>query len=276
MWILALEMIFTLPSELRSSLRVLTIFNNGNATLLELFLFSIHDLHRLFDEIKLVIELNLFKRNDQVLARHTLLEILNDPTYHGLNFPRFPKRITPLQGDTFSITISPTLNSKAIGDDSRGGGGDGGVMWCRLWWCSNGDDDGVGGGYVVRRWGGSSGDGVDMVAGILLEMVRGVGIFERRRENFVPLRNTYCLLVRNITAWLSVNQSIQIMTSKLPSPMGIKAMLKGVSKGLRCNLIACYRLLIALIASLIEYLVSRLDGTMLFRILKKGMNVIFP
>nr|GEV54133.1 hypothetical protein [Tanacetum cinerariifolium] len=30
-----------------------------------------------------------------------------------------------------------------------------------------------------------------------------------------------------ITAWLSVNQSIQIMTSKLPSPMGIKAMLKG-------------------------------------------------
>nr|GEV23138.1 hypothetical protein [Tanacetum cinerariifolium] len=43
---------------------------------------------------------------------------------------------------------------------------------------------------------------------------------------------------RKIAAWLSVNQSIQIMTSKLPSPMGIKAMLKGVSKGSRCNLIA--------------------------------------
>nr|GEV39657.1 uncharacterized mitochondrial protein AtMg00810-like [Tanacetum cinerariifolium] len=77
---------------------------------------------------------------------------------------------------------------------------------------------------------------------------------------------------RTITAWLSINQSIQIMTSKLPSPMGIKAMLKGISKGLRCNLIAWYRLLLALI----EYLVSRLDGTMLFRILRKAMNMIFP
>nr|GEV81153.1 hypothetical protein [Tanacetum cinerariifolium] len=78
-------------------------------------------------------------------------------------------------------------------------------------------------------------------------------------KNFVSIRNTYCLLVKTITAWLSINQSIQIMTSRLPSPMGIKAMLKGVSKGLRCNLIAWYRLLLALIASLIEYLVSR-DG----------------
>nr|GEW83688.1 hypothetical protein [Tanacetum cinerariifolium] len=57
-------------------------------------------------------------------------------------------------------------------------------------------------------------------------------------KNFVSIRNTYYLLVKMITAWLFVNQSIQIMTSKLSSPMGIKAMLKGVSKGLRCNLIA--------------------------------------
>nr|GEU72839.1 hypothetical protein [Tanacetum cinerariifolium] len=38
------------------------------------------------------------------------------------------------------------------------------------------------------------------------------------------------LIERMITAWLSVNQSLQIMTSKLPSPMGIKAMLKGILK----------------------------------------------
>nr|GEV44017.1 hypothetical protein [Tanacetum cinerariifolium] len=95
-------------------------------------------------------------------------------------------------------------------------------------------------------------------------------------QNFVSIRNTYCLLVETITAWLSINQSLQIMTSKLPSPMGIKEMLKGVSKGLRCNLIAWYRILLALIASLIEYLVSRLDGTMLFRNLRKEMNMIFP
>nr|GEU30601.1 reverse transcriptase domain, reverse transcriptase zinc-binding domain protein [Tanacetum cinerariifolium] len=35
-------------------------------------------------------------------------------------------------------------------------------------------------------------------------------------------------IMSTITAWLSVNQSIRIMTSKLPSPMGIKAMLKRV------------------------------------------------
>nr|GEU41330.1 putative reverse transcriptase domain-containing protein [Tanacetum cinerariifolium] len=95
-------------------------------------------------------------------------------------------------------------------------------------------------------------------------------------KNFVSIRNTYCLLVRTITAWLSINQSIQIMTSKLPSPMGIKAMLKGALKVLRCNLIAWHRLLLALIVSLIEYLVSRLDRTMLFKILRKAMNMIFP
>nr|GEV24401.1 hypothetical protein [Tanacetum cinerariifolium] len=71
------------------------------------------------------------------------------------------------------------------------------------------------------------------LAGFLSEKIGGDG------GNFVSIRNMYCLLVRTITAWLSINQSIQIMTSKLPSPMGIKAMLKGVSKGLRCNLIAC-------------------------------------
>nr|GEX31780.1 hypothetical protein [Tanacetum cinerariifolium] len=66
-------------------------------------------------------------------------------------------------------------------------------------------------------------------------------------QNFVSIRNTYCLLVEMITAWLSINQSIQIMTLKLPSPMGIKAMLKGVSKGavyiakrtLWCSVEAC-------------------------------------
>nr|GEX51294.1 retrovirus-related Pol polyprotein from transposon TNT 1-94 [Tanacetum cinerariifolium] len=53
-----------------------------------------------------------------------------------------------------------------------------------------------------------------------------------------------------------VERGEKIMTLKLPSLMGIKAMLKGVSKGLRCNLIARHRILLALIASLIEYLVS--------------------
>ncbi|GKB15061.1 hypothetical protein Tco_0848984 [Tanacetum coccineum] len=50
-------------------------------------------------------------------------------------------------------------------------------------------------------------------------------------QNFVSIRNTYCLLIQAIIVWLSINQSIQILTSKLPSPMGIKAMFKGVSKG---------------------------------------------
>nr|GEW36424.1 uncharacterized mitochondrial protein AtMg00810-like [Tanacetum cinerariifolium] len=57
-------------------------------------------------------------------------------------------------------------------------------------------------------------------------------------KNFISIRNTYCLLARTITAWLSINQSIQMMTSKLPSPMGIKAMLKGVSKGWRDEVVA--------------------------------------
>nr|GFA02273.1 hypothetical protein [Tanacetum cinerariifolium] len=86
--------------------------------------------------------------------------------------------------------------------------------------------------------------------------------------HIIDRKDDHCIVIHH--------QAIQIMTSKLPSPMGIKAMLKGVSKGLRCNLISWYRLLLALIASLIEYLVSRLDGTMLFRILRKAMNMIFP
>nr|GEW74951.1 hypothetical protein [Tanacetum cinerariifolium] len=101
-------------------------------------------------------------------------------------------------------------------------------------------------GMVVSRWrwwrmmwvAAARGDGVMNVAAVGDEM---------RVVNFVSIRNTYCLLVKTITAWLSVSQSIQIMTSKLLSHMGIKAMLKGVSKGLRCNLIAWYRLLLALI-----------------------------
>nr|GEX97495.1 hypothetical protein [Tanacetum cinerariifolium] len=36
---------------------------------------------------------------------------LNGPINCGLNFPRFPKRITPLHGDTFNMTLSPISNS---------------------------------------------------------------------------------------------------------------------------------------------------------------------
>nr|GEU97905.1 hypothetical protein [Tanacetum cinerariifolium] len=84
------------------------------------------------------------------------------------------------------------------------------------WWCGVNGDDVIGGGTDVGAWEPTPAPNV-----------------ESHIKNFVSIRNTYCLLVRTITAWLSTNQSIQIMTSKLPSPMCIKAMLKGVSKGLR-------------------------------------------
>nr|GEW52926.1 hypothetical protein [Tanacetum cinerariifolium] len=95
------------------------------------------------------------------------------------------------------------------------------VVTTGRWWCCCGvgchgdeSEDGVGGSVVAwRRWWPTA-------AG---------------RNTTAP---NFIHYARTITEWLSVNQSIQIMTSKLPSPMGIKAMLKGVSKGLRCNLIA--------------------------------------
>ncbi|GKG15059.1 hypothetical protein Tco_0354659, partial [Tanacetum coccineum] len=36
---------------------------------------------------------------------------LKGPTNLGFNFPRMPKRTTPFQGETLSITLSPTSNS---------------------------------------------------------------------------------------------------------------------------------------------------------------------
>ncbi|GJZ98970.1 hypothetical protein Tco_0671521 [Tanacetum coccineum] len=75
MRILALELIFTFPCELRSSSRIPMNFNNGNATLLKLLHLPVYDLHRFFDKMQLVIQLNLIKRDDKTLIQQTLLQI---------------------------------------------------------------------------------------------------------------------------------------------------------------------------------------------------------
>nr|GFC52489.1 hypothetical protein [Tanacetum cinerariifolium] len=67
--ILALDLILAFPLELRSSSRVLTDLDNGNAALLELLHLAIHDLHRFFNKMQLVIKLNHLKRDDKTLIR---------------------------------------------------------------------------------------------------------------------------------------------------------------------------------------------------------------
>ncbi|GJS35114.1 hypothetical protein Tco_0533496 [Tanacetum coccineum] len=51
MRIFDLEIIFSFPCELWTSSRVSSNLDNGNLTLLELFHFSVYNLHRFFDKI---------------------------------------------------------------------------------------------------------------------------------------------------------------------------------------------------------------------------------
>ncbi|GKG44721.1 hypothetical protein Tco_0486159, partial [Tanacetum coccineum] len=51
--------------------------NNGNTALLELLYFTIHNFNWFVYKVQFVIELNLFKWNNQIFIRQTLLEIRN-------------------------------------------------------------------------------------------------------------------------------------------------------------------------------------------------------
>ncbi|GJW14183.1 hypothetical protein Tco_0018316 [Tanacetum coccineum] len=77
MRILALEVIFSFPCEFWTSSRIPSNLNYGNPALLELFHFTIHNLNRFIYKVQLVVELNLFKWDNQILIRQTLLEIRN-------------------------------------------------------------------------------------------------------------------------------------------------------------------------------------------------------
>nr|GEW59796.1 hypothetical protein [Tanacetum cinerariifolium] len=77
MRILALEVIFSFPCELRASPRVPSNLDNGNLDLLELLYFLVHDFYRFFFKVQFVIELSFFKRDNQILIRQTLFEIRN-------------------------------------------------------------------------------------------------------------------------------------------------------------------------------------------------------
>ncbi|GJX49274.1 hypothetical protein Tco_0276119 [Tanacetum coccineum] len=77
MRILALEVIFSILCELRASPRVPTNLNYGNTDLFKLIHLTVYDFYRFFYKVQFVVELNFFKRDNQILIRQTLLEIRN-------------------------------------------------------------------------------------------------------------------------------------------------------------------------------------------------------
>ncbi|GKA99766.1 hypothetical protein Tco_0827760 [Tanacetum coccineum] len=76
MRVLLLHLIFTLSGELRTSTRVPAYLDNQNTTLLLTFDLTVHDLDRFFDEVELVVDLNLIQRKGECFVRLTLLQIL--------------------------------------------------------------------------------------------------------------------------------------------------------------------------------------------------------
>ncbi|GJT02575.1 hypothetical protein Tco_0823744 [Tanacetum coccineum] len=63
--IFASKPVFTLPCEIGTSPRIPSNFDDRNATLLQLFDFPVHNLYRLLNEVKFVIDLDIFKWDDE-------------------------------------------------------------------------------------------------------------------------------------------------------------------------------------------------------------------
>ncbi|GKA56028.1 mutator type transposase [Tanacetum coccineum] len=94
--VFASKLIFSFPSEFSTYPRIPSYFNDQDATLLQFLDLSIHDFYCLI----------------QYAIGPTLANTLKGPMYLGFSFPRLPKRITPFQGETFNITLSPTAKSR--------------------------------------------------------------------------------------------------------------------------------------------------------------------
>ncbi|GKA52702.1 hypothetical protein Tco_0746017, partial [Tanacetum coccineum] len=63
--IFASKLVFTFPSELMTSLRILSYLGDRDAALLQPFDLSVRDLYQLLDEIKFVVDLDLLQQNDE-------------------------------------------------------------------------------------------------------------------------------------------------------------------------------------------------------------------
>ncbi|GJS42223.1 hypothetical protein Tco_0567266 [Tanacetum coccineum] len=63
--VLALKLVFALPSEFRICPRIPSYLDNRDAAFLQSFDLSVHDLYRLLNEMKLIVDLDLFQQNDE-------------------------------------------------------------------------------------------------------------------------------------------------------------------------------------------------------------------
>lgn len=77
LWIFLFHLIIAFPSKLRPSTRVSSYFYYRYATLFKAFDFLIYGLHGFLHEVKFSVDLDLIERNNKVLIRETLLEIIH-------------------------------------------------------------------------------------------------------------------------------------------------------------------------------------------------------
>ena len=75
MWVFVANLVFAFPCVLRSSLGVPANFNNGDAVVFQLFDLPIHDLHGFFRKDKIVVELNLFPRDNKRFIGQAFLKV---------------------------------------------------------------------------------------------------------------------------------------------------------------------------------------------------------
>ncbi|GJV96813.1 hypothetical protein Tco_1548390 [Tanacetum coccineum] len=75
MRVLFLHLVFTLPRKLRTSPRVPTYLDNRNAALLQTLDLTVHDLDRLFNEVKVIVNLDFIQRYSKGFVRHTFHQI---------------------------------------------------------------------------------------------------------------------------------------------------------------------------------------------------------
>nr|GEY27683.1 hypothetical protein [Tanacetum cinerariifolium] len=65
MRVLLLELVFTFPCKLKSSLRIPSHFDDRNVVLLQTFDLTIHDFDSFLDEVKLVVDLDFLQRHNE-------------------------------------------------------------------------------------------------------------------------------------------------------------------------------------------------------------------
>ncbi|GKC25732.1 hypothetical protein Tco_1027882 [Tanacetum coccineum] len=91
-----LHLVFTLPGELRTSLRVPAYFDNQNTTLLQTLDLTLHNLDGFFDEVQFVVHLDFIQRVDEYFdyasqAYHRPSNHQDtDPTFDWHQPPRSP------------------------------------------------------------------------------------------------------------------------------------------------------------------------------------------